>query len=149
LEFFEKAIEEMPFPIQRIQTDRGGEFFAQKVQKRLLEYHIKFRPTKPGSPHLNGKVERAQKTVLNEFYPTADLKSSNLVDQLQEWQHFYNWHRPHGSLNGKTPMDRFFELIDKTPFSDEIEAYYDPSKEGIREQNYRIDLLLRRMKRCL
>jgi transposase InsO family protein len=149
LEFFEKAIEEMPFPVQRIQTDRGGEFFAQKVQKRLLEYHIKFRPTKPGSPHLNGKVERAQKTVLNEFYPTADLKSSDLVDQLQEWQHFYNWHRPHGSLNGKTPMDRFFELIDKTPFSDEIEAYYDPSKEGIREQNYRIDLLLRRMKRCL
>jgi transposase InsO family protein len=103
LEFFEKAIEEMPFPVQRIQTDRGGEFFAQKVQKRLLEYHIKFRPTKPGSPHLNGKVERAQKTVLNEFYATADMKSSDLVDQLQEWQHFYNWHRPHGSLNGKTP----------------------------------------------
>jgi hypothetical protein len=46
-------------------------------------------------------------------------------------------------------LDRFFELIDKTPFLDEIEAYYDPSKEGIREQNYRNDLLLRRMKRCL
>jgi transposase InsO family protein len=149
LEFLEKAIEEMPFPVQRIQTDRGGEFFAQKVQKRLLEYHIKFRPTKPGSPHLNGKVERAQKTDLNEFYATADLKGSDLVDRLQEWQHFYNWHRPHGSLNGKAPMDRFFELIDKTPFSDEIEACYDPSKERIREQNYRIDLLLRRMKRCL
>jgi hypothetical protein len=25
-------------------------------------------------------------------------------------------------------MDRFFELMDKTPFSDGIEAYYDPSK---------------------
>ena len=149
LEFLEKAIEEMPFPIQRIQTDRGGEFFAQKVQKRLLEYRIKFRPIRPGSPHLNGKVERAQRTVLNEFYATADMESSELVDELQEWQHFYNWHRPHGSLNGKSPMDRFFELIDKTPFSDEIEANYDPSKEGIREQNYRIDLLVRRMKRCL
>jgi len=149
LEFLEKAIEEMPFPIQRIQTDRGGEFFALKVQKRLLEYHIKFRPTRPNSPHLNGKVERAQKTDLNEFYATVDLKSSDLEDQLQEWQHFYNWHRPHGSLNGKTPMDRFFELIDKTPFSDEIDAYYDPSKERIQEQNYRIDLQLRRVKRCL
>ncbi len=149
LEFLEKSIEEMPFPIQRIQTDRGGEFFALKVQKRLLEYHIKFRPTRPSAPHLNGKVERAQKTDLNEFYATVDLKSSDLADRLQEWQHFYNWNRPHGSLNGKTPMDRFFELIDKTPFSDEIEAYYDPSKEGIREQNYRIDLQLRRVKRCL
>lgn len=149
LEFLEKAIEEMPFPIQQIQTDREGEFFALKVQKRLLEYQIKFRPIRPGSPHLNGKVERAQKTALSEFYVTADLKSNELSDQMQEWQHFYNWYRPHGSLNGKSPMDRFFELFDKMPFSDEIEAYYDPSKGRIREQNYRIDLLVRRMKRCL
>jgi hypothetical protein len=31
LEFFEKAIEEMPFPVQRIQTHRGGEFFALPI----------------------------------------------------------------------------------------------------------------------
>jgi len=31
--FLEQVIEEMPFPIQRIQTDRGLEFFAEKVQK--------------------------------------------------------------------------------------------------------------------
>ena len=48
----------MPFPIQRFQTDRGREFFAVKVQERLKEYGIKFRPNKPASPHLNGKVER-------------------------------------------------------------------------------------------
>jgi len=35
--FLEKVCEEMPFPIQRIQTDRGTEFFAHKVQERLLE----------------------------------------------------------------------------------------------------------------
>jgi hypothetical protein len=80
--------------------------------------------------------------VLNEFFATAKMKSSELLDHLQDWQHFYNWPRPHGSLNSKSPMDRFFELIDKTPFSDEIESNYDPSKEGIREQNYRIDLLV-------
>ncbi|EKI30016.1 integrase core domain protein, partial [Escherichia coli ARS4.2123] len=51
----------MPFPIQRSQTDRGREFFAVKVQERLKEYGIKFRPNKPASPHLNGKVERSQK----------------------------------------------------------------------------------------
>ena len=33
LDFLEKVIEEMPFPIQRIQTDRGKEFFAYKVQE--------------------------------------------------------------------------------------------------------------------
>lgn len=48
------------FPIQRIQTDRGLEFFAEKVQLKLMSLGIKFRPNKPGSPHLNGKVERSQ-----------------------------------------------------------------------------------------
>jgi hypothetical protein len=33
------------------------EFFAEAVQRRLMEWGIKFRPTKPRSPHLNGKVE--------------------------------------------------------------------------------------------
>ena len=34
--FIDKVIEEMPFPIQRIQTDRGTEFFAEKVQRKLM-----------------------------------------------------------------------------------------------------------------
>lgn len=54
--FLEKVLERMPFPIQRIQTDRGQEFFAYIVQDYLKEHKIKFRPIKPLSPHLNGKV---------------------------------------------------------------------------------------------
>jgi putative transposase len=42
--FLEKVIEEFPFPIQRIQTDRGREFFAYAFQEKLMEYGIKFRP---------------------------------------------------------------------------------------------------------
>ena len=63
------------------------EFFAEKVQRRLMEYGIKFRPNKPGSPHLNGKVERSQKTDLEGFYPTVDLKAADLENLLSEWQH--------------------------------------------------------------
>ncbi|SAL58122.1 Integrase core domain protein [Caballeronia turbans] len=74
--FLDRVIEEMPFPIQRIQTDRGGEFFAESVQRRLMTECIKFRPIPPRSPHLNGKVERSQLTDLNEFWshhtPTED-----------------------------------------------------------------------------
>ena len=33
LEFLDKMVEQFPFPIQRIQSDRGREFFAEKVQK--------------------------------------------------------------------------------------------------------------------
>jgi transposase InsO family protein len=59
-----RMIEEFPFPIQRIQTDRGGEFFGMAFQEALQRYCIKFRPTRPRAPHLNGKVERSQQTDL-------------------------------------------------------------------------------------
>ena len=44
LRFIEQVVEEMPFPIQRFQTDRGREFFAMVVQKWMRENSIKFRP---------------------------------------------------------------------------------------------------------
>ena len=47
LKFIEKMIEEFPFPMQRIQSDRGREFFAEKVRLKMMEYCIKFRPVKP------------------------------------------------------------------------------------------------------
>ncbi len=91
LDFLEKVVEETPFPIRRIQTERGREFFADKVQLWLMNNYIKFRPIRPGSPHLNGKVERAQKTDLEEFYATVNLKDERLRDLLADWQHHYNW----------------------------------------------------------
>lgn len=99
LDFIDCVIEEMPFPIQRLQTDRGREFFAVKVQEKLKEYSIKFRPNKPASPHLNGKVERSQKTDKAEFYATVDLSTDDLKELLAEWQHYYNWERPHSAHN--------------------------------------------------
>jgi transposase InsO family protein len=69
LDFIENQVfYRLPFPIQRIQTDRGQEFMAYEVQEKLLEWGIKFRPIRPASPNLNGKVERTQRTDLDEFY---------------------------------------------------------------------------------
>jgi transposase InsO family protein len=140
--FLEKALEEMPFGIQRIQTDRGREFFAYKFQEQLMEYAIKFRPNKPRSPHLNGKVERSQKTDLEEFYAIVDLKDPALAQKLDEWQVYYNEFRPHSALQGKTPWERWWELSSKTPYRDEVEDLYDPTKERLRHQNYQTDLKL-------
>ncbi len=147
LDFIDYVIEEMPFPIQRFQTDRGREFFAVKVQEKLKEYGIKFCPNKPASPHLNGKVERSQKTDKAEFYATIDISTGGLKEQLAEWQHYYNWERLHSAHNGKTPMERYFELAEQTPYSDAVLANYQPNEEHIQEQNYKLEL--RKLKRCL
>lgn len=149
LEFLDAVIEEMGFPVQRVQTDRGSEFFAYKVQERLMDYGIKFRPIRPASPHLNGKVERSQKTDKIEFYAICNLDAPGLEERLSEWQHYYNWRRPHGALKGKTPMQRASELSKDTPYWDDLSALYDPTKERIQERNYQVDLRLRELKECL
>lgn len=110
---------------------------------------IKFRSNKPGSPHLNGKVERSQKTDKTEFYVTVDLSDANLDELLAEWQHYYNWDRPHSAHHGKSPMERYFELAENTPYSDEAYEGYNPDSERIQDPNYKVDLELRRLKRCL
>ena len=48
-----------------------------------------------------------------------------------------------------TPMEKYFELSDKTHFSDEALGNYDPSNEGIRDANYKLDLEIARIKRSL
>lgn len=150
LEFIDCVTEEMPFPIQRIQTDIGREFFAMKVQEKLMTLGIKFRPNKPASPHLNGKVERSQKTDKTEFYATIDINNSKDIDSLlAEWQHYYNWDRPHSAHGGRSPMERYFDLSNETPLSDEVHEQYQPSKERIQDANYKVDLELARLKRSL
>jgi transposase InsO family protein len=76
-----------------------------------MEYGIKFRPLKPASPHLNGKVERSQRTDLEEFYPTVDLRAEDLAERLGDWQAHYNEFRVHGSLDGRTPWQVLASLV--------------------------------------
>jgi transposase InsO family protein len=50
LTILDQVLEEMPFSVQRIQTDGGTEFFAEDVQRRLMNETIRFRPIPPQSP---------------------------------------------------------------------------------------------------
>jgi len=146
LDFLDQVMDRMPFPIQRLQTDRGQEFFAYEVQERLKEYAIKFRPIKPASPHLNGKVERTQRTDLDEFYSSVDIKSPRLEEELGYWEHYYNWDIAHSSLGGKTPNEKYVELMFKTPLYGEVSQKYDPSKEHILVHSYNRNLTVQMLK---
>ena len=130
----------MPFPVQRVQTDCGREFFAVAVQQWLVDHCIKFRPIKPASPHLNGKVERSQKTDREEFLAVTNPQTPDLELRLAEWQHDYNWVCPHGSLNGQTPVEALCAKQESTLFWDEVEAKYDPSGERFQVAHYQTDL---------
>ena len=66
-------------------------------------------------PRLNGKVERSHRIDGEEFYRLLEgvmIDDTNqLNDKLQEWEDYYNYHRPHGGLGGRTPFEK---LLDAT-----------------------------------
>ena len=54
-------------------------------------------------------VERSHRIDAEEFYRLLDgviIDDTHLFnDKLQEWEDYYNYHRPHGGLAGQTPDD--------------------------------------------
>lgn len=143
LQFLERVCEEMPFPIQAVQTDRGTEFFAEPVQLKLKELFIKFRPIPPRSPHLNGKVERSQLTDLQEFWAIRPKPSMGDANALEAWQFDYNWRRPHGSLAGLTPCEHLSRLTENTPDREAVTNAYYPDDEHMRFSNAKVDAAAR------
>lgn len=135
--FLGQILDSFEFPVQRIQTDWGTEFFNDLFQEELGVHFIKYRPIKPRSPHLNGKVERSQLTDKAEFYSTI-LKAErnmNLVGKLKEWEFFYNRKRPHSSLNGKTPYERYLEAEKITPIQPDVTSKYWEKEHDIFPRN--------------
>lgn len=130
---------QFPFPVQRIQSDRGGEFIGVEFQDVLRDNHIKFRPNRPRAPHLNGKVERSQRTDRMEFWSTVDNTAprESLDEQVAQWQNFYNQERTHSAIHCKTPNARFQELIEILPTHEAVHAAYVPTlKKYVTNNHY-------------
>ena len=139
-----RLLKEFPFPIQRIQSDRGGEFMGEEFQDALRENRIKFRPNRlrpnrPRAPHLNGKVERSQRTDRMEFWSSVDttVERELLDEQLAQWQGFYNQQRTHSAIHCKTPLARFQELLAVLPTYEAVQAaYVAPLKRYVTNNHY-------------
>ena len=104
IQAFKQAEKYFPFMIKGIQTDNGGEFrgvFAIYLKNRNIPQ--RFIPKR--SAPWNGKVERANRSVDDEFYlnPTKPWKT------IKEYTHWYNHDRPHlgKDMDGMTPFQKF------------------------------------------
>lgn len=93
--------------VHRVMTDNGVSFRSHRYAKALRMLKIKHLRTRPYTPKTNGKAERLVQTALREWaYARAYQHSDQRAAELPYWVHRYNWHRPHGSLKGKTPISR-------------------------------------------
>jgi transposase InsO family protein len=94
----------------QVSTDNGNEFRSGEFRDTLAEIGVTHRFIRAGRPQSNGKVERVQGTILEEFYqPTligyVEPSITGLRLDLDRYVTHYNYQRPHwGRWNhGKTP----------------------------------------------
>ncbi|MDR2789383.1 MAG: IS481 family transposase [Campylobacteraceae bacterium] len=105
VDFIDYVVGKFPFRIKVIRTDNGHEF-QSKFHWHIEDLGMIHVYIRPATPRLNGKVERSHLTDKQEFYQLLDYKDDvDLKIKLKEWENFYNFHRPHGSLKGKTPYE--------------------------------------------
>lgn len=92
--------------VRRVLTDNGS-CYRSKLFMATLGVSIAHKKTRPYRPQTNGKVERFNRT-LNQEWAYADTYFSDeaRAATYQSWLHHYNHHRPHTGINGKTPIDR-------------------------------------------
>ena len=111
IQFMDYVVEKFPFRISTIRTDRGHEFQA-RFHWHVEDQGMRHVYIKPRTPQLNGKVERSHRTDQTEFYQLLTYTDAiDLHAKLKAWADFYNYDRPHLSLEGKTPYEVMKSLL--------------------------------------
>jgi transposase InsO family protein len=102
---------------REILTDQGAQFKHwggvtqfEKLLKKLKIEHIMARSH---HPQTCGKIEAFHKSIHRElidkeFFVTQE----QAVEKIGRYIEHYNYGRPHSSLNGFTPSDRYFGIIE-------------------------------------
>lgn len=96
--------------VQRVLTDNGN-CYRSRAFAEALGPDIKHKRTRPYRPQTNGKVERFNRTMLEEWAYTRPYRSeAERVAAFPDWLHAYNHHRAHTALKGQTPASRVTNL---------------------------------------
>lgn len=100
---------EMGIEIDEVLTDNGSCYNSKHFDRTLGD--IKHRKTRPYRPQTNGKVERFNRTMLEEWaYVRPYASEAERVDAFSDFLHLYNHHRGHTALGGKSPISRVNDL---------------------------------------
>ncbi|MFD5423880.1 IS481 family transposase, partial [Streptomyces sp. NPDC127069] len=93
--------------VERVLTDNGSCYKARIFTQTLAAAGIAHKRTRPYRPQTNGKVERFNRTLLNEWaYLRPYTSNQERTDALADFLHTYNHHRCHTALDGHPPITR-------------------------------------------
>lgn len=91
--------------ISAVMTDNGNPYRSQLFRNALGP--IRHHRTRPYRPQTNGKVERLNRTLLEEWaYARSYRSESEREAAFKPWLHHYNHHRAHTAIGGQPPASR-------------------------------------------
>ena len=93
--------------IERVLTDNGVGYRSHQWANACVELGVRHTRTKPYHPATNGKVERFNRTLNDEWARVRVYRRNHdRARALDRWLHHYNHHRCHTALGGQPPMTR-------------------------------------------
>lgn len=100
--------------VERVLTDNGACYKSYLWRETLTAAGITHKRTRPYRPQTNGKVERLNRTLLDEWaYAKPYHSEQERRDAFPHWLHSYNHHRGHTALAGKPPASRVPNLTEQ------------------------------------
>jgi transposase InsO family protein len=93
--------------VERVLTDNGSCYRSHHWRDTLTAAGITHKRTRPYRPQTNGKVERFNRTLLDEWaYLRPYTSNEQRTAALEDFLHTYNYHRCHTALGGQPPISR-------------------------------------------
>ncbi|WPO69572.1 IS481 family transposase [Streptomyces sp. KN37] len=93
--------------VERVLTDNGACYKSKLFTQSLTSAGIAHKKIRPYRPQTNGKVERFNRTLLDEWAYLRPYTSNNeRTKALADFLHTYNHHRCHTALDGHPPITR-------------------------------------------
>jgi transposase InsO family protein len=96
--------------VERVLTDNALSYRGILFNQALEETRVLHRYCRPYRPQTNGKVERYNRTLLEEWaYVRPYWRECDRTRALARWLHIYNHHRVHTAIGGP-PVSRVTNL---------------------------------------
>ena len=92
--------------ISAVMTDNGSPYISNVFKDTLASTGIRHVRIPPRQPQINGKVERFNRTMIEEWaYVSPYQSNTDRSNALADWIHTYNHHRNHTAIGGP-PISR-------------------------------------------
>lgn len=100
------------YRITRVVTDNGSNYRTRNFNRSILATAARHQRIRPHTPKHNGKVERYNRTLAEEFlYARKWTSETQRAAATTTWNIHYNYHRAHTAIGNQPPTARLHQTV--------------------------------------